>query len=53
MNLDFPRFDEGVLEMRRAKLLRGKAQARASHGAGAAAQVPNPCENFSFFGVFG
>ena len=39
--------------MRRAKLSRGKGRARMSHGAGAAAQVMNACEDFRLRGVRG
>ena len=53
MELEIPGCDEGSkyqisreLEMRRAKLSRGKGRARASHGAGAAAQVPDVCGDF-------
>ena len=45
MGLEIPGCDEGGLEMKRAKLPQGKARVSASHGAGAAAQVPNACGN--------
>ena len=45
MRLEILGYDEGpdyrVLDDTRAKLSRGKGRARASHEAGAAAQVPN------------